>query len=282
MQPVTDGCDSEFAAILTVPFGQFAFCRGVRVGGTAERVARVESRIGRVLPGCVSRVRWQVELAGWLVLGFDHIDGRPANLSPTSRDVLLVVSALADCARELTPSPVQAVPVLGEVMGRVEPWRSLRDQPSERLDSWARSRVAMFAAQEPAALEMVSGRTLAHTDIREQTLLVGVRADVQSRVPALRVQAHVVGWACAKLAAPWVDMSYLVVRLIAAGHTPAQAEDWVCRTAVWRDAPRTAVTALAIQLYGWWEYLHHTEARPIRDGPIVAARTWAMYRTADL
>jgi hypothetical protein len=231
-------------------------------------------------------VRWQVEAAGWLLLGFDHIDGRPANLSPASQDILLVVSALVDCARELTPSPVQAVPVLGEVMGRVEPWRTLRDQPSERLDSWARSKVATFAAQEPAALEMVSGRTLAHTDIREQTLLIGVQTNVQPHVQshgqALRVQAQVVGWACAKLAAPWVDMSHLVIRLIAAGHTPAQAEDWVCPTAVWRDAPRTAVTALAVQLYGWWEYLHHTEARPIRDGPIVAARTWAMYRTADL
>jgi hypothetical protein len=282
VQPVTDGCDSEFAAILTVPFGQFAFCRGVRVGGAAARIARVESRIGRVLPGCAARVRWQVEVAGWLVLGFDHIDGRPANLSPGSRDFLLVVGALVDCARELTPSPVQAVPVLGEVMGRVEPWRALRDQPSELLGSWARSKAAAFAAQEPAALEMVSGRTLAHADIREQTLLVGAHTDVQAQVSALRVRAHVVGWACATLAAPWVDMSHLVIRLIAAGHTPAQAEDWVRHTAVWRNAPRKEVTALAIQLYGWWEYLHLTEAQPVRDAPIAAARTWAMYRTAGL
>jgi phosphotransferase family enzyme len=260
----TDGRNSDFAATLVLPCGERVFCKGVRVDGNAAGMCRVEARVGPYLPVRVPRLRWEIETAGWLVLGFDHVEGRRPDFSPGSADIPLVVDALTECAAVLTPSPVRSLPSLGELFTRVEPWRRLRDDPPA-LDPWTHANLTRFAGQEHAAAELASGCTLAHTDIHESNILIDR-------------EAHVLDWAWAKLAAPWVDMSHLVIRLIAAGHTPEQAEDQANRSATWRDAPPASVSAVAAQLYGMWEYLRHRDPRPFRDGPTSAARRWAMYR----
>lgn len=255
--------------MLVLPLGARVFCKGTHVDNPALRMFRLEARVGPVLPACAPHLLWQVEAAGWLMLGFEHVDGRHANLSPGSPDILLVIDALVESARVLTPSPVDTVPTLAQVIERIHPWQALRDHPPAGLDTWTSGNLAMFATQEAAALDMVSGQTLAHTDIHELNLLIDRKA-------------HITDWAWAKLAAPWVDMSHLVIRLIGAGHTPEQAEDLVSRAVLWRDAPASAVTAFAVEIYGMWEYLRHVDPRPIREGPTRAARTWAMYRTSSL
>src|SRR6476469_2848856 len=265
VRPVEDGRNSNFAAALELPFGDRAFCKGVRVDSNAAGMLRVEARVGPYLPVRVPRLRWEIEVAGWLVLAFDYVHGRRAEFSPGSPDIPLVVDALTECAVLLTPSPIESLPSLGEVIARVEPWRNLRDDPPVALDPWTRHHLSRFAGQEPAAVELASGRTLAHTDVHELNILIDR-------------EARLLDWAWAKLAAPWVDMSHLVIRLIAAGHTPEQAEACVAGSAVWRDTPPGSVSALAVQIYGMWEYLRHTDQRPIREGPTLAARQWANYR----
>lgn len=267
--PVGGGRSCDVAVVLVLPFGKRVFCKGARIARQTVYTVRLEARVGPVLPASVPRLLWQVERAGWLLLGFEHVEGRHADLSPGSRDILPVLDALIECGRAVTPSPVTAVPGLGEVVGRVEPWRTMRDRPPTGLDGWTRRNLAAFAALEPAALELMSGRTLAHTDIHEHNLLIDQHAH----------RAHVVDWASARLAAAWVDLGCLVIRMIAAGHTPAQAEEWVSRATVWRDAPATAVTAFAVETYGMWEHLRHTDPQPVREAPTRAARVWARYRT---
>jgi phosphotransferase family enzyme len=265
VRPTTDGRNSGFAATLVLPFGGRVFCKGARVDSKGAGMCRVEARVGPYLPVRVPRLRWEIETAGWLVLGFDHVEGRHPDFSPGSADIPLVVEALAECAAALTPSPTQALPSLGDLFTRVEPWRRLRENPPAALDPWTRANLTRFAGREQVAAELASGSTLAHTDLHEANILIDR-------------EAHVLDWALAKLAAPWVDTSHLVIRLIAAGHTPEQAEREAARGAVWRAAPAAPVSALASQLYGMWEYLRHRDPRPFRDGPTSAARRWAMYR----
>jgi hypothetical protein len=265
VQISTDGRNSDFAAALVLPFGDRVFCKGVQIDSKAAEMCRVEARVGPYLPVRVPKLRWKVETAGWLLLGFDHVDGRRPDFSPGSPDIPLVVDALTECAAILTPSPTQSLPSVGDVFARVEPWRKLRDNPPATLDPWTHSNLARFAVQEPALAEFASGHTLAHTDIHESNILIDS-------------EARVLDWAWAKLAAPWLDLSHLVIRLVAAGHTPREAEDQAARSPVWRDAPPARVSAVACQIYGLWEYLRHRDPRPFREGPTRAALHWAMHR----
>lgn len=265
VRAVADGRNSGFAATLVLPFGDQVFCKGVHVDSKAAKSFRVEARVGPYLPVRVPRLRWEIETAEWLMLGFDHVGGHRADFSPGSSDIPLVVDALTECAAVLTPSPTQSLPSMGDLFARVEPWRKLRDDPPAALDPWTHSNLARFAAQEPTVIELASGNTLAHTDIHEANVLIDR-------------EAHLLDWAWAKLAAPWVDMSHLVIRLIEAGHTPEQAERQAFHSAIWCDAPATSVSALAVQIYGLWEYLRHSDPRPIREEPTRAAQQWAMYR----
>jgi hypothetical protein len=48
--------------------------------------------------------------------------------------------------------------------------------------------------------------------------------------------------------AVWLDTARMLVRLIRAGHTPAQAESWASRLPAWRSATPEAVDAFAAAL----------------------------------
>lgn len=262
------GRNSHFAATLCLTDGGQVFCKGVAADSAMARMHRREAAINPWLPALAPRLLWQLEQDGWLMLGFEHISGRHADLSPRSADLELVADALTTMARKLTPSPTTDVPSYGEKMAKATSWQKLRNDPPPALDAWTRANLDMFAALEPVAAELVAGDTLAHTDVHELNVLVGD-------------SAHLVDWAWAHQAAPWVDTAFLVIRLIQAGHGPEQAEEWASGIEPWRDAPPTAVTAFATEVYGMWEHLRHVHPLPIREGPTRAARQWARYR-ADL
>ncbi len=94
-------------------------------------------------------------------------------------------------------------------------------------------------------------------------------------------RAHVIDWAWACRGAAWVDPAFLVIRLIAAGHSPASAEDWMNQVPSWLEASELARTAFAVAVSGMWEY--RGRRNPARSvGPTTAsARTWARYRIAN-
>ncbi|XVU29045.1 phosphotransferase family protein [Actinoplanes sp. CA-054009] len=71
---------------------------------------------------------------------------------------------------------------------------------------------------EHAAMD---GDTLVHTDLGPANLIVTSRG------------LRIVDWAMATRAAPWVEPAMLAQWLIGAGHTPAQAEQWLSRHPAW-------------------------------------------------
>ncbi|MEU7618966.1 hypothetical protein AB0B27_23110 [Micromonospora rifamycinica] len=116
------------------------------------------------------------------------------------------------------------------------------------------------------APQLVDGDTLLHTDMTPRNFLLGGRL-------------RLVDWSSPARGAPWIDTAFLVLRLVRAGHEPADAEKWAARIPAFAAAPGHAVTAFAGALVQLWERKQHT-APASHHGPLLAAaRCWAAYRS---
>jgi len=115
------------------------------------------------------------------------------------------------------------------------------------------------------------GATLLHADLHAGNLLIdGTRCQI-------------VDWSMACRGAPWVDVAFLLPRLIDAGHTPAEAEDVAARVPAWGAAPGDAVTALAATRALFATRMAdvgpaHLQAKRLRTA--AACRAWVEYRTS--
>lgn len=262
MEHATAGINSAFAATLHTTGGP-VFCKATTDPTSAMH--RTEVQVAPFLPAVAPRLLWNVEVDGWLLLGFTHAAGQHADLSPHSPDLALVGEGVSTLANELTPCPPVQVPALADKLTRVAPWRRLRHNPPEDMDQWARERFDEFVTREALVTEAVRGDTLAHTDLHPLNILVSNTA-------------HVIDWAWAQRAAVWVDTAYLVPRLIAAGHEPADAEQWASGLPTWSKASPEEITAFATTIYGWWEWLRVQYPAPHRARLAETARTWAEHR----
>jgi len=83
---------------------------------------------------------------------------------------------------------------------------------------------------------LVDGDTLLHSDMTHHNFLVADR----------RVQ--VVDWSMPCRGAIWLDTARMLVRLIRAGHTPAQAQAWAAPLPTWASATPDALDAFAAAL----------------------------------
>jgi hypothetical protein len=138
---VKEGSISDFAAVLETAGGRF-FCKGVAAGNVMGWMHRNEARVNAHLPAAVPRLRWQVETDDWLLLGFEHVEGRYPNLAPGSPDLPVLAATLTTMTTALTPCPpVRVQPAVVRWAGRVEP-------------------------------EAVDGDTLVHTDVTPYNFLL--------------------------------------------------------------------------------------------------------------
>lgn len=261
------GRNANLAAVLELHAGDRIFVKGVQAGAVEAAAYRREEMLNPLLPAVAPRLLWRVEANGWLLLGFEYIRARPADLSPGSADLLLVAEAVSAIACGCTPISTPTVPALADKMTRISAWRRLRSDPPTNLDPWALANLDRFADADECAAEWVAGDSIAHTDLHAHNVLI---SDV----------AHVVDWSWAHRAAPWVDAAYLLIRLIESGHAVAQAEEWAATTGAWHTASTAALDTFAVGVFGVWEHLRHARPHPVRETATVAARTWAQHRLA--
>lgn len=239
------GRQSDFTATLRTDTGH-VFCKGVRTDSPKVAMHRHEAGINAFLPSAAPRLLWQVETEGWLVLGFEHVEGGHADLAPGSPDVDATVHAVAELR---TPAPASC-PVLADQWARLAAWRRLRlrmEVPDQ------------YVAWESRAVDLVRGDSLLHTDIHALNLLIDARV-------------RVVDWAWARQGAHWVDRAFLVIRLIEAGHRPEDAQRLV------GTLPEAGATAFAVAVLGIWTYLEHTDPLPHRPPLTAAAQAWVDLR----
>lgn len=253
------------AAVIHAGNGRY-FVKAAPAASPAAKLYEREMAANAALPTNVPapRLRYSSGEGGWLVMVFEFLDARDADLSPGSPDLNGALTALAaiSAARawdaappvsaNLTALQDKAATLLGKQPGG-QPWDLYR------------------AATEGFDTAVLSGDRLVHYDLHPGNLKVTADG-----------QAVAVDWAFACAGAPWIDSALLIPRLIEAGHPPATAERLVSRLPAWRTAPGPAVTVLAALWSMFREYkaiYGPEEARPFREQAARAGRSWLEYRT---
>ncbi|MFF8639004.1 aminoglycoside phosphotransferase [Streptomyces pilosus] len=111
----------------------------------------------------------------------------------------------------------------------------------------AEQRWAAYAP--PGTAAHFAGNTLLHTDLALHNVLVDARA-------------RIIDWAWPTRGAAWIDPAILILRLIEAGHTPAEADAFAHRFPSWHTAPPTATQAFATANAAAWREIAQTDAAP--------------------
>jgi hypothetical protein len=138
---VEAGSISDFAAVLETRDGRY-FCKGAIADNPVGWMHRNEARINPYLPAPMPRLQWQIEADGWLLLGFEYVEGRHPDLSPDSPDLPAMAATLGAMAVALTPCPIPKV--------------------QAATVRWA----------DRVAPEVVDGQTLVHTDVTPHNFLI--------------------------------------------------------------------------------------------------------------
>ncbi|MEU3018919.1 protein kinase [Nocardiopsis sp. NPDC007018] len=143
VRPAGEGHGWSTPALVSSERGEF-FVKGVpnRPGGrldSAQREATINPFVRNVTP----TMRWQAEDEHWFVMGFDAIEGRPADFLPGSSDLGRVVEVL---------NRVSEIPLPAVARG------------------WEETRWDRFATDDEKAL--LRGDSLTYTDVHELNFLL--------------------------------------------------------------------------------------------------------------
>ncbi|MFD2418186.1 phosphotransferase [Amycolatopsis pigmentata] len=263
-QVASGGRNADFSATLHMADGR-VFCKGTAdANGPRGRAQRHEAYINPWLPPVAPRLAWVSEVAEWLLLGFEHVGGRHADLSPGSPGLALVADAMATTSDALAHCTARA-PGLADKWRWLSGWKRLAAMP-DYLDVWPRDRLDQLLKWEAKGIEWADGDGLVHTDLHPLNILVG------------EGRAWIVDWAWSRKGDAATDAALLVIRLIHAGHTPESAEAWAGLLPAWRATSEPKLTAFAVSIWGAWEYLQRTDPLPHRAALTSAAQRWAKYR----
>lgn len=232
------GFRSDFAAVIDSEKGLF-FVKAVfnKPGGRLQSLVR-ERSINPFVQPVAPPLLWSVHGAGWVILGFEAVDGRSSSFEPGSPDLPVISDTL---------NRVAAIPVPPVAQNWIE-------------DRWDR-----FAASATEA-ELFRGHALLHTDINPSNIMIG--GD----------NAWLVDWSWPTRGAGFIDPATLVVQLISAGHTPASAESWAARCSAWEAADPKAIDAFAKASWRLYRQRALDSPAEWLGAVEDAARSWVRYR----
>jgi hypothetical protein len=238
------GFSPGVAARLALSDGRRVFAKAVGPAPNpdAPTFHRREARVTAALPAeaHAPRLLFMLDVAGWVVLVLEDIDGRHPMLPWQEPDLRRVLEMLGALGASLTPSPVEA-PLLSD--DEFSGFRELLDlsqagEPLSDVDDWVRRNLAELAELEHQWSAAASGQTLLHTDIRADNLLL-----TQDRM-------YLVDWPHASIGPRWADLLFLLPSVaMQGGPLP-----WVIfdRHPLQAGADPKAVTALLAGLAGFF------------------------------
>jgi serine/threonine protein kinase len=252
------GRNSELSETLWTDNGP-VFCKGSSSDSKNSYMHQNEISVCSLLPdGLAPRLLWHFETDGWLLLGFEHLSGQHADLSPDSQHLPLVAEAVDQISRIAVPSTSGARRPMSEQWARALKRESEFSSPVS-AGPWSAANAELVTTWATRAPSYMDGSSLIHSDLNPGNVLVSDRAQV-------------IDWAWWQTGTAWFDPAYLVIRLIATGHDPESAEKWARQFDGFAAAPPEAITAFAASALRVWE-------RRFPDTPATsAARSWAQYR----
>lgn len=263
--PVTAGINNALACTLDAHEGAL-FLKGIPSDSPRAWMFRNEiAAAGARAPG--PRQRWHLDIDGWTLIGWEHQPGRHADLAPGSPDLDRIAAALWELADTppLDTATARAFAPEARRWERMRPWQHLAAEPPEDLDPWVRAGLDEFANAECDALHALAGDRLVHTDIHPCNVLIDQRA-------------HLIDWAWARPGAPWMDAELVAFRLVAAGHTSAEADRWRLQHLPHADLAPEIRSAFATEMLGTWLHLAERQpSRPLLRQNAAAALRWAKH-----
>jgi hypothetical protein len=229
--------------------GGTVFFKGLRIDDPRVWMYRNEVAAAECgAPG--PALRWVVEAEDWILLGWDYIAGRPANLAPQSPDLDHIAGALRELADRPPLDDQIDLASHSRRWEQMRPWARLAAKPPAEPDPWVKANLDRFAEQERGILAALDGPHLAHTDLHELNVIVN------------ESQAHLIDWAWARRAAPWVDAEMITLRLIAAGRSCEDADKWRLANLPHPGLELDTRKRFAVEMLGTW--LHLAALRPNR------------------
>jgi Phosphotransferase enzyme family len=280
LQP--EGFSPAVAAVVTFSNGFRAFVKALSVDANpdAPAIYRAEARVAGQLPRSVNapRLLWSFDDGGSVALAFEHVDGGHPTLPWHKRELERVLDALANLARQLTPSPLQ-LPGIGEKMRLAfASWQAVADGGDEAvalvagIEPWAARNAGGLASLERSWAAAAAGDTLVHGDVRADNVLLTAESVV------------FVDWPHAAIGAPWVDLVLFLPSVVMQGGPPA--EDVFAGHPLGARAPGDSVTAVLCALTGFflWGSLQPAPPglptlRAFQRGQGLAAAAWLRKRT---
>jgi aminoglycoside phosphotransferase (APT) family kinase protein len=243
----TGGFSPGVASRVATGHGRRAFVKAVSARSNPHSPAlhRAEARNAAALPPAVPapRLLGTHDDGTWVALVFEEVDGRQPHVPWREKELGLVLDAVAELGRSLTPSPVAAPPAAEALAEPFSGWRRLRERPEGelrgRLDAWTLDRLARLADLADGWSDAAAGDTLAHADLRADNMLVTAEGRVVF-----------VDWPHAVRAAPWFDLLIMLPCVRAQGGP--DPEEVFTAHPLGRDADRNGVTATLAALAGFF------------------------------
>lgn len=235
-----DGQNSPLAAVLETRDGK-VFVKGLPSGHRLVITQAREAAAAPLAKGISPALLFSFDEAGWNVNVFEHIDGRKAQYAPGSPDIGPVAELMS------TLSGIEVPPGPG-------PWKPIETRMRTYVN-------------DPADALVLAGRSLTHTDWMPDNVLIS-----QGR-------AWLVDWAWATPAQSWIDQGYWVIRLIAHGHTVAEAEAIAARFPTYAAADPAHIALFSCANVSMWNEIEAGRPVPWTQTMAAAARTWAEHRT---
>ncbi|KQC37078.1 hypothetical protein UK82_17420 [Frankia sp. ACN1ag] len=255
---IDDGQNNDLAALVSGE--RPVFVKGVKGISRRMRWLRNEITAGALAGGIAPAVLFAEDVTAdddWLVVGFEYLPGRAADLAPGSVD-LPAVGVTVDRIGALPAPGIRGLHLRWEVQ---DWWSRLGEIAPDVVTGWDVEDMDRWTVLAPEAVE---GDRLVHTDLHGDQFIIGADGVI-----------HVIDWGWPAAGAGWVDTAFMVIRLIEAGHSPADAEAWAATRAGWR-VEADALTAFAAFTAGLWTYRSVTEhnrgARRARVARDYAAR----------
>ncbi|MEL3944522.1 aminoglycoside phosphotransferase [Streptomyces sp. LNU-CPARS28] len=235
------GMNSELAVTLDTGARRI-FVKGLRLDHPRVWTQQREATINPYVAPLAPRLLWSIKDDEWHLLGFEHLDGRPADYAPGSDDVPLVAEAIITLAGVRAPADVEL--------------KQIEQRFADYVDH----------ADDAALLR---GDTVLHTDWTPDNVLIVDNV------------ARVVDWAWPTRGAAWIDAACWAVWLISAGHSPEAAEQWAGKTPAWSTATARALDVFATAQQRLWASIADEAPdvawkRSLAD----AAQQWRTYRQA--
>jgi hypothetical protein len=253
--------DSEFWELVERSAGPVSEVRHAERGYSSDVTAVAECAAG---PLFIKAVRETSRQASSMAREAD-INPYVRSVSPALRWrlseagwIILAFDAAPGRHADFAPGSPDLPAVTGAIdaIGRIKCPDVARDWPETRWDRFS------------GATAVFTGNSLLYTDINPDNMLIrdgGI---------------SVVDWSWPTRGAAFIDPACLVVQLVAAGHGPADAEEWVQRCAAWRKADPAAVDAFAAATVRMYEHFENRDPAPWRKAMTQAAAAWAEHRGA--